>query len=273
MGGSLSISRSVSKKWFVHLPVGLESREVILQEADYLQEAENLACFHERVKEREGLRVPRPYREYSKKSVLVMEFMEGRKLDEALGEMERGPRRDELLLRWTSIFPWMFFEHQELHIDPHPGNFLLNDQDELVILDFGSVKKFRPEFTDGFLDILDACWRDESARAIELYFSLGYYRGKSELDPDLLREYHSFFLAPFLEDQSFAFGTWTPGRDAKSFMMRHPSFLQLIPPAEALPYFRVLSGIKGFLAKMEGEINVCKMAKETARRRGRLSGE
>ena len=250
-----------------------EIRKVVLQEADYVTEAENLARFHERIKERDGLLVPRPFVEHTRQSVLVMEFMPGLKLDEALDDMEHGPRRDELLRRWVSIFPWMFHECQELHIDPHPGNFLLDDDDNIVILDFGCVKTFSSEFTDGFLDILDSCWQDDPERAIDLYFSLGYYRGKGTLDPDLLRQYHSFFLTPFLKNEPFEFGSWTPGRDAKSFMMRHPSFLQLIPPAQALPYFRVLSGIKGLLAKMDASINVCDMAIETARRRGRLTGE
>ena len=248
-----------------------EIRNVILQEADYLKEAENLARFHERIKTREGLLVPRPYLEHSRKSVLVMEFMKGEKLDEALLAIPKGPRRDELLTRWVSIFPWMFHECQELHTDPHPGNFLLDEDDNIVILDFGCVKSFSEEFTDGFLDILDACWEDDPARAIDLYFSLGYYRGKREIDPDLLRDYHGFFLAPFLKNEPFEFGSWTPGQDARSFMVRHPSFLQLIPPAEALPYFRVLSGIKGLLAKTDAEINVCEMARDTARRRGRLT--
>jgi predicted unusual protein kinase regulating ubiquinone biosynthesis (AarF/ABC1/UbiB family) len=165
----------------------------------------------------------------------------------------------------------MFHECQELHIDPHPGNFMLDAEDNIVILDFGCVKTFTPEFTDGFLSILDACWQDDPQRALDLYVSLGYASGTAELDPNLLREYHQFFLAPFLKDEPYDFGNWTPGRDARAFMMSHPSFLKLIPPAEALPYFRVLSGIKGLLGRMDATVNVCRMAVETAERRGVLT--
>ncbi|MBA2663427.1 MAG: AarF/ABC1/UbiB kinase family protein [Bradymonadaceae bacterium] len=268
----LSYGRAVIEKTRLDAYVK-EIRNVILQESDYLVEAENLARFYDRIKEREGLRSPKPYPEHSRKSVLVMEFMEGTKLDDALERIEPGERRDEILRRWVAIFSWMFHECHELHADPHPGNFLLDADDAIVILDFGCVKAYSPEFTDGFLDVLDASWQDDPKRAIELYFALGYGRGKTELDPDLMRDYHAFFLAPFLSDAPFAFGDWKPGSDAKAFMFRHPSFFQLVPPAEALPYFRVLSGIKGLLAKMDATINVCDMAIDTARRRGRLTGE
>jgi predicted unusual protein kinase regulating ubiquinone biosynthesis (AarF/ABC1/UbiB family) len=248
-----------------------EIRNVILQESDYLAEAENLARFYDRIAARPGLKSPKPFTEQSRKSVLVMELMEGQKLDEALEQMELGPRRDAILLRWVATFAWMFHECQELHIDPHPGNFMLDDEDNIVILDFGCVKTFTPEFTDGFLSILDACWQDDPQRALDLYVSLGYASGTAELDPNLLREYHQFFLAPFLKDEPYDFGNWTPGRDARAFMMSHPSFLKLIPPAEALPYFRVLSGIKGLLGRMDATVNVCRMAVETAERRGVLT--
>lgn len=270
LGTLMTYGRAVMEKTRLDAYLS-EIRNVILQESDYLAEAQNLARFHEYIQGREGLRIPRPYIEHCRKSVLVMEFMEGRKLDEALDEMERGPDRDALLERWVGIFVWMFHELHELHVDPHPGNFLLCPEGNIVILDFGCVKSFAPEFTDGYLDILDACWQDDPQRSIELYSTLGY--GSANLDPDLMREYHDFFIAPFLKDAPFEFGPWTPGKDARAFMMRHPSFFQLIPPAEGLPYFRVLSGIKGLLAKMDATINVCEMAVDVARRRGRLTGE
>lgn len=253
-----------------------EIQDVLLQECDYLQEARNLERFQKYLAPKPGLRCPRPYIEFSHPRVLVMELMQGEKLDEALQKVEEGSRRDELMVRWVATFSWMFHELGELHIDPHPGNFLLTEDDELIVLDFGCIRSFEGEFTDGFLDVLDACWQGDHARAIEGYLKLGFGGpglDASRLDPDTVRAYNEVVLAPFMRDVPFDFGSWSPARDANAFMVRHPSLLLLTPPAQALPYFRVLSGIKGLLARLDARVNVFPMAVETARRRGRLTAE
>ncbi|MBA2661438.1 MAG: AarF/ABC1/UbiB kinase family protein [Bradymonadaceae bacterium] len=269
----LSYGRAVFEKQRLDAYLS-EVREVIIQEADYLAEARNLEGFGEVVRAREGLSAPRPYMQWTRPCVLVMEFMEGRPLEEALREMGPGQRRDQLLVRWVDTYAWMFHVCHELHADPHPGNFLLDAQDNLVLLDFGCIKSFDPALTDGFLDVLDACWQNEPARAIASYARMGFGTGstkESRLEPELLLEYHRIILAPFLEDAPFDFASWSPTREGKLFVLRHPSLLALAPPPQVLSFFRVLSGIKGLLSKMDARLNVYQMAREMARERGRLT--
>ncbi len=144
------------------------------------------------------------------------------------------------------------------------------------MLDFGSVKKFSERFADGILDILDTCWLDEPERAVEIYREMGF--GKAgfdfdKLEPEELAEYHEIVLAPFLRNEPFDFASWSPAMEGKRFMLRHPVMLGLVPPSEAIPYFRMLSGVKGLLAKLDAQVNVCGLAIETARRRDRLTQE
>lgn len=253
-----------------------EIRRIMDDELDYTVEAANLERFQDILAERDDVTSPRPYPEWTRKSVLVMEFMEGRKLDDALQSIKPGPRRREILLRWVSLFSWMFHEKHELHADPHPGNFLLSDDDELILLDFGCVKKFDPSFADGLLDVLDAVWQRDHRRAVEVMLDLGFASSKTEIDdidPELMAEYNEIILAPFIRNEPFEFADWSPARQGKRFMLRHPSFLRLSPPPQALPYLRVLSGIKGLLAKVDARLEIATMAAETARRRSRLTGE
>ncbi len=252
-----------------------EIRSIMEQELDYTNEGRNLERFQGILADREGVRSPAPVLEWTRPTVLVMEYMEGRKLDEALEEMEDRDRRREILTRWVELFSWMFHEQFALHADPHPGNFLLGAGDELILLDFGCVKDYEPGFADGFLDVLDAVWQDDRERAVRAFLGIGFGTelSESQVDKDLLAEYNEIVLAPFLSEEPFSFGEWSPAKDGRTFMMRHPSFFRLTPPPEALSYMRVLSGIKGLLAKMDAEIEVASMAVETARRRGRLTGE
>lgn len=251
-----------------------EIQRMLLQEADYRVEAQTLARFYEVFKDREGFRTPRPYLDWSTREVLVMEYIHGTKLDEAIEAMEDGPRRQQILERWVYNYSWMFHELLELHADPHPGNFLLQDDDTLVMLDLGCVKKFDADFADGFLRVLDSTWQNEPERTIQLFHELGFGapdKAPAKLDPELMQQYQEILVAPFLRDEPFDFGGWQPAKEAKSFMLRHPSFFKLTPPPDALAYLRVLSGIKGFLHKVDARINTYTMTYALAERRGIVS--
>ncbi len=251
-----------------------EVRAALEQETDYVAEGQRLARYHGIFAELPGVRVPRPFLEFTRPNVLVMEFCKGRKLDEALRDMPVGQARQELLERWIHLYSWMLHDLHELHADPHPGNWLLADDGELAILDWGCVKRVDPRFADGILDIMDACWEDDHARAATLYRELGF--GKQDaaaaiFDPELLRQHHEIVLAPFLAPGAFDFGGWEMRRDAQAFLLRNPAFLKLVPPAEGLLVFRVLGGIKGLLTKLDATVDVHTMALAVARRRGRLT--
>lgn len=252
-----------------------EIHEVLMTEADYEQEAANLARFHELFADRDDVRVPRPFPEWTRKTVLVMEFCEGTKLDVALAEMEPQARND-MLERWLGIFVYMFHELCALHADPHPGNFLIADDGTLVLLDFGCVKDYDPRFADAMLEIVMTTWDDEPERALEIYQELGFGGetfDTTKVDPDLITEYHEIILAPFVEQGPFEYAGWMPAFDGKSFILKNPSMMGMTPPRDALMYLRLLSGIKGLLGKFEAVIDVSKLARETAVRRGLRDAE
>ncbi len=250
-----------------------EARSMILQETDYEAEAQNLAHFSKIFEDRPGVRVPKPILEWTRPGLLVMEFIYGEKFDDAVIAIPDEARRQGLLRRWVETFSWMFHELRELHADPHPGNFLLDADDNLVMLDFGCVRRFDATITDGMLDCLDALWQKDTARALRLYQELGFGQCdlSKEISIEVLDGYHQIFLEPFLCDATFDFSDWRPAMESNKYMLRHPSLLKLTPPSEILSYFRMLSGVKGLLARTGGRVNVCEMAMETARRRGRLS--
>ena len=252
-----------------------EIRSAVLEESNYEAEAENLARFRTMLAEVEGVRVPRPFFEWTRRTVLTMEYIAGTKLDEALQELPADePRRASLLRRFVGTYSWMLHDRYKLHADPHPGNFIVDEHDNLVFLDFGCVKDCEPRFADGILDILDACWSRDDQRAARLYQTLGFGRKGSTaalFDPGLLREYHEIALEPLITPGPFDFASWDMARRLNRFVLRHPVFLRWVPPAEALMVFRVMGGIKGLCTKVGARLDVHAMALECAQRNGRLT--
>ncbi len=250
-----------------------EIRTSLMNEADYVKEAQNLLRFQDYLADKPNIRAPKPFLEWTRPTVLVMEYVVGVKLDVALEAMNREDR-DVWLERWVALYVWMVHELMELHADPHPGNFLIDENDNMVMLDFGSVVKFDPVFPDGVLEILDCIWQDDAERVFQIYKDIGFGGNDYDpttLDPALMAQYHDIVLAPFYRDEAFSFASWQPAVHSKAFMMRNPSFLVLTPPPTAIMYFRVLSGIKGLLCRFDARINIYEIAVETARRRGLLT--
>lgn len=252
-----------------------EIRDALEQECDYRIEAANLAEYAQVLASRERVRVPRPHPAWTTREVLTMEYLEGVKIDEHLAAMPTGAERTELCERFVATHSWMLHDRYQIHCDPHPGNFLVQADGTLVFLDFGCVKSCDARFADGILDILDACWQHDDERAAAVYRELGF--GASDapaslFDPKTLRQYHEIVLEPLITDCDFEFARWEMRRRLQSFVMSNPVFLRWVPPAEGLQIFRVMGGIKGLMVKSDAKLNVYRMAVETARRAGRLTG-
>lgn len=248
-----------------------EAREAILIEADYTREAENLARFHALLVDWPDVVVPEPVLELSRPNLLVMQFVEGQKFDDAVIAIEDRDRRSALVSRFVELFVFMFHELNELHADPHPGNFMLTPDERIVLLDFGCIRSFRPALADGVLEMLVAFWDDDMDALAAIFRRFGFGReGMTYPDAEVMRTYHRLILEPLLVDAPFNFSTFSVHQKARAFIRQNPSFLKMVPPAELLLYFRVIAGVKGLLTRIDADVNLRAMAEATCRHRGIL---
>ena len=110
-------------------------------ELDLQREGLNAQIFKENLEEEENLHVPEIYPELNTERVLVMEYVEGVKCTETekLKEMDIAVEEiAETAVRAgikQSIIDGFF------HADPHPSNFLLTEDSEIIYLDFGMMGK------------------------------------------------------------------------------------------------------------------------------------
>ena len=274
MGALMNLGRAVVDKRRLDEYLA-EVKKAMREESDYTLEAANLRRAVEQYAGLERVRVPEPFEEWTRPPVLVMEYIEGEKLDEALIDMEPGPRRNEIMERVIRTYVWMFHHLMEMHSDPHPGNFLLDDDDNLVILDFGCVKAYSDAtFPDGILRMLIACWNDDDEGAAALYRELGFGgedADPSVFDPGMIREYHEIILKPFIYDEPFNLGNWAVREELRKWVWKNPKFLKLVPPADLVLYMRVLSGLKGLMFKLNATLHLYPMAREAAIKRGLIA--
>jgi predicted unusual protein kinase regulating ubiquinone biosynthesis (AarF/ABC1/UbiB family) len=129
----------------LHESVIKEAERGILEETDYLKEAKNIEFFGKALAPLKCVRVPKVYPELSSDRVLTMSRISGLRLQDFLNTRPSQELRDKLGTALTRLFFFQLFCVQALHADPHPGNYLLNSDGTIGLVDFGCVKYLKPE--------------------------------------------------------------------------------------------------------------------------------
>ena len=158
-----------------HVPAALieEIRRGILEETDYLREADNLEFFRKGLSGLEYMVIPRVYRELSTDRVLTISYIEGESLGDFLKRKPSGAMRDLLGTRILEMYRTQIYRLNALHADHHPGNYLFQSDGHIGLVDFGCVKRMSFNLSE-----LDGChcrrsWR-ESEAAARHFLALAY---------------------------------------------------------------------------------------------------
>ena len=127
-------------------PVGLieEFSQQIRKELDFVRDGKNAETIANNLNENPDVKIPKIYWEYSGPRLLVMEHVDGVRIDniDAINEITDPRELADIGFRayLKQIFIDGFF-----HGDPHPGNLRVTDEGKLVFFDFGMVGILRPE--------------------------------------------------------------------------------------------------------------------------------
>lgn len=143
----LNIDKKESEKYFK------EVEEKLLEETDYVRELQQSQEIAENCKDLPNVRFPNYYPKLSCDKIITMDWMEGIHLSEftkAGFDKENGNKLGQTL--------WDFYMYQihvlkKVHADPHPGNFLVSKNMDLIALDFGCMKEIPEDFYKPYFDL------------------------------------------------------------------------------------------------------------------------
>jgi ubiquinone biosynthesis protein len=144
-----------------------EFERVIFRELDMLIEAGSIEKFAFNFKNDKEIYIPSVHWDYTTKSVLVMEHIDGVKMDQVEAMRAMGINPKEIALIGLRSFSRQLMKFGFFHADPHPANTIVMADGRVSLVDFGIT---------GYLD-------DEMMRQIANLF-LGY----AEHDYDMVME-------------------------------------------------------------------------------------
>ena len=161
-----------------------EIRSRIHEELDYELEASNQRSLARIFRGHPFIVVPEVMTELSRERVLVNEFVRGRGFDD-IKQLDQATRDrvGEIVFRF---FFGCMYRHRQFSGDPHPGNFLLQDDGRVAFLDFGLFKRMPQELIDIELACQRAGHEGDAERLHAIFAETGFLREPDKFRPDKL---------------------------------------------------------------------------------------
>lgn len=181
----------------------------LLEETDYELEIRQGTYTAEACRHIPNLVFPKYYPEWSSARIITMDWMQGEHLSEFTAHNTDRALGDRLGQAMWDFYMFQIHELRQVHADPHPGNFLVDANGNLVAIDFGCIKHVPEEFYKPYFELArpeyqrDARLFDEKLVELEIIRpddspeEAAYFKG-------LFREMLGLFTRPFQSD-SFDF--------------------------------------------------------------------
>lgn len=238
LGGLLKLPKESVNALFNEIQARLH------EELDYKNEARNINLFKAFHKDHPEILIPSVHNSLSTKRVLTLDFLPGDHADEL---DLKGYTQEKINLLGNILFNMLaqhLFVFQNIHGDPHPGNFAFTKEGKVIIYDFGCIKKLKPEIVDAYRDAIVFSLDENYERVDEALMRLGArLKDKSSPGEDYYRVWRNIFFEPFLWGRAYDF------KDAKLHLeaaKNTPLLFKYLshfkPPVESLYIDRMISG-------------------------------
>ena len=157
-----------------------ELEQIFDEELDYRYEASNARRMKKTLKDHD-IYVPKIYDKYSKRRVLVMEYIDGVLMSDYINvyQNDRAKLRkweDENNVDAAKIGEQLYLslfrqalEDNLYHADLHPGNIILLRDSKLVLIDMGSVGSLDKDLRTNYLNYTRALSNEDYAKAADYY--------------------------------------------------------------------------------------------------------
>lgn len=133
-----------------HFPDSIlkEVRRGFLEETDYLHEGKNIDFFHENLACFPHITVPIVHWDTTTDRVLTMSFVEGLTIRDFLNRRPSQEIRNLIGFRLLEAYQYQVHSLRAIHADPHPGNYLFQDDGRIGLVDFGCVKRYSADIPE-----------------------------------------------------------------------------------------------------------------------------
>jgi predicted unusual protein kinase regulating ubiquinone biosynthesis (AarF/ABC1/UbiB family) len=227
----------------------------VREEMDFEREAMQCLRMRERFADEPRLRIPTVETALTRRTVLVLEFLEGTRIDRLDEQLARGVVRAETLTETLiETYARMMLRDGVFHADPHPGNLLVDRRGRLVLLDFGMVIDVPVATRKALLDTILSAIRRDAEGTIRGMYALGMVAPGTP--PDTMRA----LVATLLDIAYSDTATIERARVVADRVLQELFNWPIILPGELVYFARTAALIEGVGARYDRHFNSIRVA-------------
>ncbi|WP_396166362.1 ABC1 kinase family protein [Flavobacterium sp.] len=130
-----------------------EVEDKLTEETDYKLEISQSMTVILDCEKIDNLLFPNYYPEYSSDKIITMDWMNGIHLSEFCSSNATQKQRNKVGQTLWNFYMFQIHQLKKFHADPHPGNFLVDTNDNLIAIDFGCMKEIPNDFYVPYFEV------------------------------------------------------------------------------------------------------------------------
>lgn len=147
-----------------------ELKRALLRELNFTLEARNMQIIRQNLADEKDAIIPEVHEDHTRSSVLTMDLVEGVKLKHLRPENLK--EREQLARTGLRLIVKQVLENGFFHADPHPGNFLIDKDGKMCLLDWGVVGILPPETRYELIEMIAAIGSMEVEKVFDILLAL-----------------------------------------------------------------------------------------------------
>ena len=233
------------------------------EELDYKLEHRHLKIFEHMHKKNTFIKIPKVHKKLSTQRLLVMEYLDGKKLIEYKNSSQkvRNDLAKKLFMAW--YFP--FYKYGIIHGDPHLATYSVNKDNNINLFDYGCVRIFPAKFVKGVIDLYFAL-KEKNNEKIKLAYKAWGFKDIDDKLMNVLNKWALFLYDPILKNEvrriqdsdSGIYGAKIAGEVHKELR----KYGGVKPPREFVFMDRAAVGLGSIFIHLKAEINWYKLFHE-----------
>ena len=165
-----------------------EVEQKLTEETNYINELAQSVEISEACAHIPNIIFPKYFKEYSCEKILTMTWVKGEPLSVFLKSNPTQEIRNKVGQAIWDFYTFQMNELKAIHADPHPGNFLVQQDGTGAVIDFGCVKRIPQDFYESYAKFLDGTIFEDDERFKQALYELEFL-----LPDDTAEETETFF--------------------------------------------------------------------------------
>lgn len=221
------------------------------EELSYDLEADNQSIMYDIWKDSDIIYIPKIYTSLCDDKVIVMELMNGLSFNDFLKE---SVERKKIVAKNITFFVFEnIFTHFIFYSDLHYGNFLINNDNTVSVVDYGCIHLLSDILVENLKNIVISLKNDDKDEFFSLLKGMGVLLPKtSQKSIEYSYHYFKIILKPFLTNDDFTF----TNEYIDEIDMKDPVLLKEWGlPGELVYFNKVPQGLYRLLWKLNVKMN------------------